>query len=70
MFLEALDLKEQRYAFIGTEDWFMHPLLNPGSFLAIDETLRKIGDSSWNNEFDWPIYFFEHRQGYACGGVT
>src|ERR1700730_3403118 len=25
LFLESLDLKEQRYALIGTDDWFMYP---------------------------------------------
>jgi len=67
MFLETLDLREQRYAFIGTEDWFMYPMLQPGTFIAIDDTQRKIADSGWTNEFERPIYFFEHRQGYACG---
>jgi transcriptional regulator with XRE-family HTH domain len=66
-FLEALNLKEQRYALIGTEDWFMYPLLAPGTFVSIDETQRKIAGSGWNNEFERPIYFFEHRQGFACG---
>ncbi|HWY48778.1 MAG TPA: hypothetical protein VNX70_15425 [Bryobacteraceae bacterium] len=67
LFLEALKLQEHRYAFIGTEDWFMYPLLQPGSFLIIDETQRKVANSGWNNEFDRPIYFLEHRQGYSCG---
>ena len=67
LFLESLDLKEQRYAMIGTEDWFMYPLLQPGTFVSIDETQRKIVNSGWNNEFERPIYFFEHRQGFACG---
>src|ERR1700681_4171298 len=67
LFLEALNLQDHRYAFIGTEDWFMYPLLQPGSFLIIDETQRRISNSGWNNEFDRPIYFFEHRQGYSCG---
>ncbi len=67
MFLEGLDLKAHRYAFLGTDDWFMWPLLQPGSFLLIDETCRKIVNSGWTGEFDRPIYFFEHRQGYACG---
>lgn len=65
-FLEALDLKEQRYALVGTEDWFMYPMLPPGTFVSIDETQRKIVNSGWNNEFERPIYFFEHRQGFAC----
>jgi transcriptional regulator with XRE-family HTH domain len=67
LFLESLELKEQRYALIGTDDWFMYPLLHPGTFISIDETQRKIVNSGWNNEFERPIYFFEHRQGYACG---
>lgn len=67
MFLEGLDLKEHRYAFLGTDDWFMSPLLHPGSFLVIDETCRKVASSGWTGEFDRPIYFLEHRQGYVCG---
>lgn len=67
MFLETLDLKEQRYALIGTEDWFMSPLLQPGTFVSIDDTQRKIANSGWNNEFERPIYFLEHRTGYVCG---
>ena len=63
LFLEALKLQDHRYAFIGTEDWFMYPLLQPGSFLIIDEAQRRVSNSGWNNEFDRPIYFFEHRQG-------
>ena len=66
MFLDGLDLKDHRYAFIGTEDWFMFPLLQPGSFVVIDETRRKVVNSGWTNEFDRPIYFLESRQGYAC----
>jgi transcriptional regulator with XRE-family HTH domain len=67
LFLEALELKEHRYGFIGTDDWFMYPLLQPGTFIMVDETTRKIANSGWTNEFERPIYFFEHRQGYACG---
>jgi len=70
LFLESLGLKEQRYALIGTEDWFMYPLLHPGTFVSIDETQRKIASSGWNNEFERPIYFFEQRQGYACGWAS
>jgi transcriptional regulator with XRE-family HTH domain len=67
LFLETLGLKEHRYAFIGTEDWFMYPLLQPGTFVMIDETVHRIANSGWANEFERPIYFFEHRRGYACG---
>jgi len=66
MFLDALDLKEHRYAFIGTEDSFMYPILQPGSLVVIDETRRKVTNAGWSNEFERPIYFLEHRRGYAC----
>jgi transcriptional regulator with XRE-family HTH domain len=66
LFLDSLDLKEQRYAFIGTDDWFMHPLIQPGAFLIIDDTRRRVATSGWTSEFDRPIYFLEHRQGFAC----
>jgi transcriptional regulator with XRE-family HTH domain len=66
MLLNGLDLKNHRYGFIGMEDWNMYPLLQPGSLVIIDETRRKIVDAGWGNEFERPIYFFEHRNGYAC----
>lgn len=66
MLLNGLDLKNHRYGFIGTEDWSMYPLLQPGSFVLIDETRRKLVTSGWTHEFERPIYFFEHRNGYAC----
>ncbi len=67
MFLAGLDPQDRRYGFIGTDDWFMYPLLQPGSFVLIDEARRKIQTDGWSSEFDRPIYFLEHRQGYACG---
>lgn len=66
LFLTGPDVKDQRYAFLGTDDWFMYPLLQPGSFLLIDDTRRKIAASGWTNQFDRPIYFLEHRNGYRC----
>lgn len=70
LFLAGLNPKDQRYGFIGTDDWFMYPLLQPGSFVLIDETRRKIQNDGWTTEFDRPIYFLEHRQGYACGWAS
>lgn len=64
--LNAFDLKGHRYGFIGTEDWRMYPILQPGSLVLIDESRRKPASSGWTNEFDRPIYFFEHRNGYSC----
>ncbi len=63
--LNKLDHKRKRYAFMGTEDWSMYPILRPGSLLLINETNR-IANSGWSDEWDRPIYFLEHREGYHC----
>lgn len=70
MLLNGIDLRNHRYAFIGTEDWSMYPLLQPGSLIVVDETKRKIVSGGWSNEFERPIYFLEHREGYICGWCT
>ncbi len=68
--LNGFDLKDHRYAFIGMEDWLMYPLIQPGSLVLIDESRRKVVNSGWTTEFERPIYFFEHRKGYACAWCT
>lgn len=68
--LDAMDLKNHRYGFIGSEDWTMYPLIQPGSLVLIDETKRKIINTGWTNEFERPIYFLEHRDGYLFGWCT
>jgi len=68
--LSGFDLKDHRYAFIGAEDWFMYPLIQPGSLVLIDESRRKVVNTGWTNEFERPIYYFEHRKGFACGCCT
>jgi hypothetical protein len=65
--LTGMNPMKHRYAFIGTADWSMYPIIRPGSFLQIDDTKRKIADSGWSSEYDRPIYFVEHRDGYCCG---
>jgi transcriptional regulator with XRE-family HTH domain len=67
MLLQNIDLRNYRYGFIGTEDWFMFPVIPPGSLVVIDDSKRKIALSGWTDEFDRPIYFLEHRSGYICG---
>jgi hypothetical protein len=67
MLLDALDLKGHRYAYVGSEDWSMYPLIQPGSLVLIDETKRKIVNGGWAHEHDRPIYFLEHRGGYVLG---
>jgi len=67
MMLNGVSLNNYRYGFIGTEDWNMYPLIQPGSLVLIDDAKRKIVNGGYTNEFDRPIYFLEHRQGYCCG---
>jgi len=67
MLLNNLDLRNYRYGLIGTEDWSMFPIIPPGSLVVIDDSKRRIVTSGWSSEFERPIYFLEHREGYACG---
>ena len=45
----------------------MFPIIPPGSLVVIDDTRRRIATAGWINEYDRPIYFLEHREGYLCG---
>lgn len=65
--LNALDLRKNRYAFIGTDDWSMYPIISPGSFIQIDTSKHRILKDGWVNELDRPIYFLEARDGFKCG---
>jgi transcriptional regulator with XRE-family HTH domain len=65
--VSGADGKHLRFAFVGSEDWSMYPLIRPESLLLIDDTQRKIASSGWSNEFDRPVYFVEHRTGYFIG---
>jgi transcriptional regulator with XRE-family HTH domain len=67
MLLNNIDLRSYRYGLIGTEDWSMFPMIPPGSLVVIDDSKRKIATAGWSDEFDRPIYFLEHREGYVCG---
>lgn len=67
MLLNNMDLRNYRYGLIGTEDWSMFPIIPPGSLVVIDDSKRRVVTTGWSNEFERPIYFLEHREGYACG---
>lgn len=67
---DALELKKQRYGFIGTDDWSMYPILAPGSFVQIDESKHRIASEGWAHEYERPIYFLEHRSGFRCCWCT
>ncbi len=68
--LGSLDLERNRYAFIGIDDWFMHPILPPGSFIQVDETKNRVECIGSTKEYNRPIYLVEHRGGYRCGWCT
>ena len=65
--LQGIDWRRHRYAWVGLEDWSMNPVVPPGSLLVLDAGRGKIASGGWTNEFDRPIYFLEHRDGYAWG---
>jgi transcriptional regulator with XRE-family HTH domain len=65
--LNSLDLRAHRYAFIGSEDWSMHPIIRPGSFVQIDEAKRHVKNEETAHEFEKAVYFVEHRDGFRCG---
>lgn len=67
LLLNAMDLATRRYGYIGMGDNRMHPFLRAGSFVTIDESARAILSAGWENEWERPIYFLEHREGYLCG---
>jgi hypothetical protein len=64
--LQNLDIQRGPYGFIGLSDYTMYPLLRPGSFVFIDDRFTNVEPGEWKNELEWPIYFVEFRNGYAC----
>ena len=54
------------YAFIGNEDFTMYPILQPGSFVQVDESKRAVSEHHWRSEYERPIYFVETREGFTC----
>jgi transcriptional regulator with XRE-family HTH domain len=67
--LKGLDLKKKRYALVGSEDWSMYPVLRPGALLLINEVNKIPQNAAWGDEWERPIYFLEHRDGYCLGWV-
>jgi transcriptional regulator with XRE-family HTH domain len=64
--IQKLDVRHCQYGYIGTQDYTMHPLLRPGSFVQIENHSVRVQGSEWRTEYDRPIYFIELRDGYAC----
>jgi len=65
-FLNNLAGQKYTYAFIGTEDYTMYPLLQPGSFVQVDESKRRVLTRPWRSEYERPMYFVETREGFVC----
>jgi transcriptional regulator with XRE-family HTH domain len=64
--IQHLDIRHSMYGYIGLDDLTLYPLLRPGSFVQIDQNVRKVQPLKWRTEYDRPIYFVELRDGYAC----
>jgi hypothetical protein len=54
------------YGYIGENDLTMYPILRPGSFVQIDESMNKVVQGTWRSEYDRPIYFLETREEFLC----
>ena len=65
-YLQELAKKKYIYAYVGTEDFTMYPLLLPGSFIQVDEDLSRVQEKKWHSELERPIYFVETREGHVC----
>lgn len=65
-FLKQFAESPHTYAFVGTEDVTMYPLVLPGSFLQIDESRTEILSERWRSEYERPIYFIETTDGFLC----
>jgi len=65
-YLQEFEKDKYTYAYIGTEDLTMYPLLLPGSFVQVDETRDRVEEKKWRSELERPIYFVETREGHVC----
>jgi transcriptional regulator with XRE-family HTH domain len=63
--LQGFDPDKRRYGYIGLDDYFMYPMIPPGSLVLIDESKHKIAEG-WGSEHERPVYFLEHRNGWSC----
>jgi len=65
-FVHAFSRESHIYAFVGTEDFTMYPLLMPASFLQVDVRKTEIVREGWRTEYERPIYFLETRDEFIC----
>jgi len=65
-YLHELSKRKYTYAYLGTADLTMYPILLPGSFVQVDESRNQVQEGQWRSEYERPIYFVETREGYVC----
>lgn len=65
-YLQEFEKDKYTYAYIGTDDQTMYPLLLPGSFVQVDESRDRVEEKKWRSELERPIYFVETREGHVC----
>lgn len=65
--LRRLEQTGFTYAYLGSQDYTLYPLLLPGSFLQIDTNRTQIETGPWKSDLERPIYFFETHNEYLCG---
>jgi transcriptional regulator with XRE-family HTH domain len=70
IYLEQYSKVDFTYGYVGSEDLTMFPILPPGSFIQVDESLNKVAEGGWRSEYERPIYFVETREGYICCWCT
>ena len=64
--LQQFEQSRFAYGYVGTEDYTMHPLLLPGTFVQIDTAMITVAAGPWRSEYERPIYFVEMHDAYAC----
>lgn len=69
-YLDQFSKVDYTYGYVGSEDLTMYPILPPGSFIQVDESLNKVQDGAWRSEYERPIYFVETRDGHTCCWCT
>lgn len=65
-YLEHLSNGHFTYGYVGNEDYTMYPILPPGTFVQVDESLNRVQKRVWKSEYKRPIYFVETRHEYVC----
>jgi len=68
-YLELFADDRYSYGYIGSEDFTMHPILPPGSFVQVDQARNKVEEGTWRSEFERPIYFVNCATDLPVAGV-